>query len=51
MGHKFPQKALVLLVLDFDGACTGLNVNSSSITKVFVLVCCYKAKGDREQEL
>ena len=50
-GLKFPHRAVVLLVLESDGACTGLNVYSGRKTEVLVSVCCYKARGDREQEL
>ena len=42
---------MVLLVLESDGACTGLNGHSARKTKVLVLVCCCKARGDREQDL
>ena len=48
---KFPWRAVVLLVLECDGACTGLNVHSARKSAVLVLVCCYKARSDREQEL
>jgi len=34
-----------------DGACTGLNGHCARKTKVLFLVCCYKAMGDREQDL
>ena len=42
---------MVLLVLESDGACTGLNGDSARKTKVLVLVWCWKARDDREQEL
>ena len=50
-GLKFPHRAVVLLVLERDGACTGLNGHSERKSAVLVLVCCYKARGDREQDL
>ena len=50
-GLKYPHRAAVLLVLESDGACTGLNVRCARKTKVLVLVCCYKARGDREQDI
>ena len=50
-GLKFPHTAVVLLVLESDGACTGLNGHSARETEVLVLVWCYKARGDRERDL
>jgi len=50
-GLKFPHRAVVLLVLESDGACTSLNLHSARKTEVLVLVCCYKDRGDREQDL
>jgi len=50
-GHKFPHRAVVLRVLESDGACTGLNGHCASKSAVLVLVWCYKARGDREQDL
>ena len=50
-GLKFPHRAVVLLVLESDGACTGLNGHCARETEVLVLVWCYKARGDREQDL
>jgi len=50
-GLKFPHRAAVLLVLESDGACTGLNGHCARKSIVLVLVCCYKARGDREQDL
>ena len=47
-GLKFPHRAVVLLVLENDGACTSLNGHSPRKTKVLVLVRCNK---DREQDL
>ena len=38
-------------MLESDGACTGLNGHSARKSAVLVLVCCYKARGDREQDL
>jgi hypothetical protein len=40
-GLKFPHGAVVLLVLESDGACTGLNGHCARKTKVLVLVFCY----------
>jgi len=51
MGRKFPHRAVVLLALDSDGACTGLSGHCARETAVLVLVWCYKARGDREQDL
>jgi len=51
MGLKFPHGAVFLHVLESDGACTGLNGHCASNSAVLVLVCCYKARGDREQDL
>ena len=50
-GLKFPHTAVVLLVLESDGACTGLNGHCARKSAVLVLVWCYKARGDREQDL
>ena len=50
-GLKFPRRAAVLLVLESDGACTGLNGHSGRKIAVLVLVCWYKARCDREQDL
>ena len=50
-GLKFPHIAAVLLVLESDGACTGLNGRSARTSAVLVLVWCYIARGDREQDL
>ena len=50
-GLKFPHRAVVLLVLESDGACTGLNGHCARKSAVLVVVWCYKARGDREQEL
>ena len=38
-------------MLESDGACTGLNGHCARKTRMLVLVCCYKARGDREQDL
>jgi len=38
MGLIFPHRAVVLLVLESDGACTGLNGHSARETKVLDLV-------------
>jgi hypothetical protein len=48
---KFPHKAVVVLVVKSDGACTSLNGHCAWESAVLVLVCCYKASGDREQYL
>ena len=37
-GLKFPQRAVVLLVLESDGACTILNGHSARKSAVLVLV-------------
>jgi hypothetical protein len=50
-GLKFPHTGVVLLVVQSDGACSGLNGHCARKTKVLGLVCCYKARGDREQDL
>ena len=50
-GLKFPHRAVVLLVLESDVACTGLNGHSARKTEVLVLVWWNKARGEREQEL
>jgi hypothetical protein len=51
MGLKFPHKAVVLLVLESDGACTSLIGHCARKSTVLILVWCYKARGDREQDL
>ena len=50
-GLKFPHTAVVLLVLESDGACTGLNGHCARKSAVLVLVWHHIARGDREQEL
>jgi hypothetical protein len=50
-GLKFPHRAVVVLVLESNGACTGLNGHCARTSAVLVLVCCYKASGDREHDL
>jgi len=50
-GLTLPHRAAVLLVLESDGACTSLNGHCARKIIVLVLVCCYKARGDREQDL
>jgi len=50
-GLKIPHSAVVLLVLESDCACTGLNDHCARESAVLVLVWCYKARGDREQDL
>jgi hypothetical protein len=42
---------VVVLVLESDGACTSLNDHCARETEVLDLVCCYKARGDWEQDL
>ena len=42
---------MVLLVLESDGACTSLNGHSERNCAVLVLIWCYKARGDGEQDL
>jgi hypothetical protein len=49
-GLKFPDIA-VPLELESDGACTGLNGHYARKSIVLVLVCCYTARGDGEQDL
>jgi len=51
MGLKLPQRAVILLVLESDVAYTSLNGHSARKSAVLVLVWCYKATGDREQDL
>ena len=51
-GLKFPHRAVVLCTLESDAANTSLNGHSAKKkSAVFVLVRCYKARGDREQDL
>jgi hypothetical protein len=50
-GLKFPHRAVVLLVLESDGACISLNCHCARETEVLFLVWCYKARGDRKQDL
>ena len=50
-GLKFPQRAVVLLPLERDAACTSLNGHSAWKSAFLDLVWCYKARGDREQDL
>ena len=50
-GLKYPHRAAVLLVLERDSACTGLNGRSARKISVLVLVWCYIAIGEREQDL
>jgi hypothetical protein len=51
MRLKFPHTAVALLVLESDGACTSLNGHCARKSAVLVLDWCYKARGDREQNL
>ena len=48
---KFPHRAVVLLVLESDGACTGLSGRSARTSAVLVSVWCYTARGEREEDL
>jgi hypothetical protein len=50
-GLKFPHMAVVLLVLESDGACTGLDGHTARKSAVLVLICCYTARGDRVQDM
>ena len=50
-GNIFPHRAVVLLPLKGDGVCNGLNGHCARETAVLVLVLCYKARGDREEDL
>jgi hypothetical protein len=47
-GLRFPQRAVVLLVLEINATCTGLNGHSAGKCTVLVLKWCYKAIGERE---
>ena len=42
---------MFLLVLENDGACTGLNGHCARESAVLVLLWCYKSRGDREQDI
>jgi hypothetical protein len=48
---RFLHRAVVLLVLERDAACSFLNGYSARKSAVLVLELCYKVKGDREQDL
>ena len=50
-GLKFPQKSVVLLLLESDAACTSLNDRCAWKSALLVLVWCRKSTGDREQHL
>jgi hypothetical protein len=50
-GLNFPHRAAVLLVLESDGACSSLSGHCARKSAVLILVWCYKARGDREQDL
>ena len=50
-GLKFPHTAVVLLVLESDGACTSFNGHCARKCIVLVLVWCYKARGESEKDL
>jgi len=39
---------MVLRVLESDGANTSFNGHSSKRKSVLILVCCHKARGDRD---
>ena len=51
MGLKYPQKAVDLLLLGSDRACSSLNGQSTRKCALLFLVWCYKARCDREQVL
>jgi hypothetical protein len=48
-GFKFPQREVVLLLLESYAACTSLNCHCARKSPVLVLEWCYKAIGDGEQ--
>jgi hypothetical protein len=50
-GLKFPHRAVVLLLLERDTAYTSLTGHSVSKSAVLVVAWCYKARGDREQDM
>jgi len=51
-GLKFPHRAMVLLALETDAACTSLCGHSARRkSTMFVLVWCYKPTCDTEQDL
>jgi hypothetical protein len=50
-GLKFPHRPMVLRSLESDAANTSLNGHYTKKNAVLVLVFCYKARCDREQDL
>jgi hypothetical protein len=50
-GLKFPQKALVLLLLEGDATCTSLNGHFARESAVLIFEWCFKAKGDIVEDL
>jgi hypothetical protein len=48
---RFTQRAVVLLALKRDPACSILNGYSARKGAVLVLELCYKVKGDRENRI
>jgi hypothetical protein len=50
-GLKFPHRAMILCALESDAANTSSNGHSAKKIVVLVLVWCYKARGDKEQDL
>jgi len=50
-GLRFPKRAVVLLLLESDAACTGLNGHSAWKSAGLFLEWCYESRGDREQDL
>jgi len=50
-GLKFPQKAVVLLLLESDAACTSLNGHCAWKCAVLVFEYSFKASGGRVQDL
>jgi hypothetical protein len=46
-GLKFPLRAVVMLPLESDGACTSLNGHSARKSAMLVLVSCYQTRGDK----
>jgi len=50
-GLSVPQRALLHHALGIDAACTSLSGHCARKSAVLVIVCCYKARGDGEQDL
>jgi hypothetical protein len=51
IGNLLPQKAVVILVVDSDAACSGFNGHCAWKSVLLVLVWCCTAKGGREPDL